>query len=209
VGAPTTIYLKYVSGTLNTCGSVGVNITLGAASKLAFVGTPPPGFATVPIAPTFQVQVQDAASNVVSSASNSVTLSISSGTGTISGTVSAAAVNGVVDFSNVVISATGAKILAANSGGLTSANSPSFNILTGTPNKVAASIKSSCAVRSNGNTYCWGDNSTYALGIGQGSVSSYDQAATVVPSSGTQTTLTLNSVVSFGGAAHAVDGGNG
>jgi len=121
----------------STCTLTGLTLTVsgsvGAASKLAFVTQPSTAAAGVAIAPAIQVAIEDANGNIVSSATNSVTIAIGTnpGTGTLGGTVTAAAVKGVATFSNLTLSAAGAGYtLAATSSGLTGATSLAFNVLT-------------------------------------------------------------------------------
>jgi hypothetical protein len=77
------------------------------------------------------VAVQDASGNTVTGNTSTVTLTLSSGTfAGGSGTVSAAAVNGVATFGNLVINTAGTYSLAATDGTLTGATSASFTITT-------------------------------------------------------------------------------
>ena len=110
-----------------------VTVTNGLDIKLAFTTQPSVStvsgvaFAQQPI-----VTIQDAAGNTVITATDSITLSLSTGTGTLGGTLSMNAVNGVADFSGkgVNINQTGSnKVLTASATGLTSATTtPPFTI---------------------------------------------------------------------------------
>jgi hypothetical protein len=114
-----------------TAGDVAVGY--GDATKLDFT-TPPsnafPGdiFVTQPV-----VTIQDADSNTVTTATDSITLSISNnpGGGTLSGTNPVAAVSGLATFSGLNINKQGdGYTLQAAAAGLASATSSSFNVLS-------------------------------------------------------------------------------
>lgn len=93
----------------------------GPAAKLAF-STAPSATATNRVAFAAQpvVQIQDANSNPVTTSTASVTAVISSGSGTINGTTTVAAVNGVATFTNLSIAGSaGAKTLSFSALGLT------------------------------------------------------------------------------------------
>jgi hypothetical protein len=101
------------------------------ATKLAFVTQPSNASAGAVISPAVQVAVQDASGTTVPGAINSVTLAIGTnpGSGTLSGTLQVAAVNGVATFTNLSINNAGAGYtLNASSGNLTGATSSPFTI---------------------------------------------------------------------------------
>jgi hypothetical protein len=111
----------------------------GAAAKLAFTQVPVTTSAGSTITPAVRVAVQDAAGNTVVSATDAVTLAIGTnpGGGTLSGTLTVNAVNGVATFSNLSIDKTGnGYTLAASAAGLTGITSPAFDILTGNANRL-------------------------------------------------------------------------
>jgi hypothetical protein len=80
-------------------------------------------FTTQPV-----LEIRDAAGNKVSTANNAVTVSIASGTGTLSGTTTVSAVNGVVTFTNLTLSSTGAVTLKFTSSGLVDVTSSSLTV---------------------------------------------------------------------------------
>jgi hypothetical protein len=82
------------------------------------------------------VEITDAGGNRVASSAN-VTLVLQTGGGTLSGTVTQAAVNGLATFGNLSIDKAGAKTLRASSGSLSVADSSSFTISPGTPSSLA------------------------------------------------------------------------
>ena len=111
----------------------------GEATKLAFTQAPVTTSAGSTITPAVRVAIQDASGNTVTSATAQVTLAIgvNPGSGTLSGTTTVSAVNGVAVFSNLSIDKTGdGYTLTAASTGLTDATSPPFDILTGSANRL-------------------------------------------------------------------------
>ncbi len=108
----------------------------GAATKLAFTQAPVTTSAGSQM-PTVRVAIQDASGNTVTSATGQVTLAIGAnpGAGTLSGTTTVSAVNGVAVFSTLSIDKAGSGYtLTAVSTGLTDATSPAFDILAGSAN---------------------------------------------------------------------------
>ncbi len=103
-----------------------VTSTAGAAAKLAFTEQPTNTGAGASISPAVKVTLQDAGGNTVTSATNSVTLALGTNpsSGTLTGTATVAAVNGVATFSDLSIDKLGTGYtLAASSGSLTGATS--------------------------------------------------------------------------------------
>jgi hypothetical protein len=111
----------------------------GAASRLTFSQAPVNSGAGAIITPAVRVAIQDAAGNTVTSAMNAVTLAIGAnpGGGTLSGTVTVSAVNGIATFSDLSIDKPGSGYtLAAAADGLTGATSPTFDIVPGNANRL-------------------------------------------------------------------------
>jgi hypothetical protein len=108
----------------------------GEATKLAFTQAPVTTSAGSPM-PTVRVAIQDASGNTVTSGTAQVTLAIGAnpGAGTLSGTTTVSAVNGVAIFSTLSIDKAGSGYtLTAVSTGLSGATSPPFDILAGSAN---------------------------------------------------------------------------
>jgi hypothetical protein len=127
-----------------TIGAVSVQTaTVGAAAQLAFVQEPSNGTAGVNISPSITVYIEDAARNLVTTATSNVTLSVASGPGTISGTVTVAASGGIATFSSIKFDTEGAYTLTATSGSLTTATSTSFTISAAASTKLAFSTQPS------------------------------------------------------------------
>jgi hypothetical protein len=125
----------YASITTNQTGQ-DYNALAGAPSKLAFAVQPGNTSVNAIITPAVTVEIQDAAGNKITTATNTVTLSIGTnpGSGTLTGTLSKAAVAGVATFNDLKINAAGTGYtLSAVSEGLTSATSSAFNIIAAGP----------------------------------------------------------------------------
>ncbi|MBT5773736.1 MAG: hypothetical protein HOH95_05085 [Dehalococcoidia bacterium] len=108
-------------------------ITNAAAAKLAFT-TQPSASTAVDVAFAQQpvVTVQDAFGNTVVGDTSTVTLTLTTGTGVLAGTLTKAAVAGVASFAGqgVAIDLVGAdKVLTANGGGYTLATTSAFAIV--------------------------------------------------------------------------------
>ncbi|HJR34070.1 MAG TPA: hypothetical protein VJ817_03930, partial [Gemmatimonadales bacterium] len=110
------------------------------ASRLGFTTQPAPTTTGTVIAPPVVVAVQDDQGNTVTSATHAVTMAIGSnpGGGTLSGTTTVAAVNGVATFADLRISGAGAGYtLAVSSPGLTAATSTSFSVTAAPASRLA------------------------------------------------------------------------
>src|SRR5439155_3544865 len=100
------------------------------------------------IAPAVQVAVQDAQGNTVTTATTSITVAIGTNpaSGTLAGTTTMAAVNGVATFSTLSLNkrATGYTLIASATG-LTGATSSAFNIGVGAAAKLVFTVQPSNA----------------------------------------------------------------
>ena len=99
-------------------------------AKLAFLQQPSNALTGATISPAVTVAVQDSNGNTVASATNPVTLALTSGSG-LTGTLTATLKNGVATFSNLSIVTAGSYTLSATSPSLTSATSGGFSITAG------------------------------------------------------------------------------
>ena len=133
-----TISVDFNSSGLATATSSSISITPASATRLAF--STQPGSATV--GSVFGIQpalvTQDALGNnsVLGLAANQiVTVTLSSGTGTLQGTatrdIGSAAGNGAITYANLEIDSAGSKQLTASASGLTNAVSASFTVAQG------------------------------------------------------------------------------
>jgi hypothetical protein len=99
-----------------------------APAKLGFVQQPSNALTGATISPAVQVAVEDSSGNVVTTATDPVTLSLTGGT-SLAGTLTATPRNGIATFGNLTVDIAGAGYtLSASSPGLVSATSGSFSI---------------------------------------------------------------------------------
>jgi hypothetical protein len=109
-------------------------IVFGPATHLGIGQGPSTTQATTAITPAVTVNVLDANNNIVASSAASITMAIgtNAGGGTLSGTLTQAAVNGVATFPGLSIDKAGnGYTLRATSGSLTAAVSGNFNVTVG------------------------------------------------------------------------------
>ena len=128
--------LRATSGVLTGVTSAAFNITAGVA--LLFVQQPSNAAAAVAIAPAVTVKIVDSGGNQVSSTANvTIAIGTNAGGGTLSGTLTHAAVAGLATFNDLSIEKSGTGYtLHATSAGLTAATLSAFNITPGTPTKL-------------------------------------------------------------------------
>jgi len=146
----TTYYVRaFATNSVGTVYGTETSFTTsaGPASK-AMITTEPSGaaagtaFTTQPV-----IRITDLSGNTVTTSTVNVVASIASGTGTLSGTTTVAAVNGVATFTNLVLSgASGNFTLAFTPTSLTAATSNSFALSFGTASKAMITTHPSGAV---------------------------------------------------------------
>ncbi len=118
---------------LTAATSTAFNITAPIAAppvptKLAFVQQPTSLVASTVMSPPVQVAIEDASGKILTTATNSVTVALASGTG-LSGALTAAAVNGIATFNGLTVNNIGTgDSLSAGSSGLTGVTSTAFNV---------------------------------------------------------------------------------
>jgi uncharacterized repeat protein (TIGR03803 family) len=110
--------------------SSAFTISPGASAKLVIAQQPSNVFENTPDAPPVVVDVEDLGGNIVTSDTSTVTLGFQTGPtgGTVGGTASVAAVNGVATFNGVTFSPAGAYTLAVTDGSLSSVVTSSFTV---------------------------------------------------------------------------------
>ncbi len=142
-----------VSGTLTASSDATADVTanfmslsstesvtsISGSSQLGIVGTISNVEANETLA-SIQILIQDATGNTVTTANNSVTISLESnpGSATLSGTLTKSAVNGIVTFNDLSLNKIGSGYtLKASSTGLTDVYSGSFDISAGEKSTIA------------------------------------------------------------------------
>ena len=135
IGTAGSYTLSATSPSLASATSAGFSITAGSSAplpsaKLAFVQQPSNALTGATISPAVTVAVQDSNGNTLTSATNPVTLALTSGSG-LTGTLTATPTNGVATFSNLSIGNAGSYTLSATSPSLASATSAGFSITAG------------------------------------------------------------------------------
>lgn len=110
--------------------NIGAPVSMSAtATHLAFLQQPTNALAQAVITPAVTVAVEDANSNVVSSVTSPIQLSLSASSAALRGTLSITPQNGIATFNDLSVSTPGsAYTLTASSPGLNSATSTKFKI---------------------------------------------------------------------------------
>jgi alpha-tubulin suppressor-like RCC1 family protein len=153
--------LTATAASLASAVSGAFAVDAGPASTLAFAVDPSDGTARVGLNPSVIVRVEDAYGNLVSTASDTVTVSVTAGSGTpgasLSGTLSAAALLGRATFDDLVIDSAGVGYtLTAGASGLVPATSGAFRVFPWTPPSVSAGFDHTCGLKPGGVAWCWG-----------------------------------------------------
>jgi hypothetical protein len=121
-------------------GTAQVTVTVGAATRLAFIQQPTNVVAGAAIAPAIVVEAQDAAGNRVTTFNGIITLALQSPPPGVAlgGTVSTGAVNGRATFTNITLTRAGAGYtIIATVPGLQSVASATFNVTPAGANRLA------------------------------------------------------------------------
>jgi hypothetical protein len=218
VGVAPGSYPFTVTATGSGCGGSnrtigGTLVVFGSPAKLAFGQQPTDEDAAQTITPAVTVRVLDVANNLVPTSSDPVTVAIGTnpGSGTLTGTLTQNAVNGIATFPDLKINKIGTGYtLTAASGSLTGATSTAFNINLGAPFELAFTSQPSGGT--TGTAFPTQpavevrDAGGNRITTGQGNAASI--ALTIVPGTGTAgavlncTANTLNAtngLASFGG----------
>src|SRR5437667_137391 len=148
------------------CGGDTGPTTPTVPAQLAFTVQPTTTTIEGTISPAVQVEIQDAAGARVAGARDPVTLAIGTnpGGGTLLGTATVNAIDGIASFSGLAIAKPGRSYaLVASSGSLTPATSVAFNVVFGFP-----ALRTGDALAGGlpfgGAAYCRGDHGYAHLG---------------------------------------------
>ncbi len=123
------------SGLTGSPVTFSATATIGSPSRVAITTQPAGAVSGVPLTTQPIVEVQDAAGNRLTTATDAITVSIATGDGAIVGTTTVNAVAGVATFSGLRINGAGAHTLRFAATGLTAATSTTLNVT-----QVAASL---------------------------------------------------------------------
>ncbi|MGA2440018.1 MAG: hypothetical protein ABSH08_03600 [Tepidisphaeraceae bacterium] len=143
---PATDFHDITSGYNGLYAGTGYDLVTGIGSPVANLliralgefGAPKLAFGQQPtnvvagsgtINPAVTVYVEDANGNVLLTDNSNVTLSVASGPGTLGGTTTVAAVDGVATFNNLSLDTAGSYVLSATDGWFASSTSNSFNVI--------------------------------------------------------------------------------
>ena len=136
--------LAATSSALTAATSAAFDVTAGAATQLVFTVQPTNTPAGAVITPAVEVTARDAQGNPTTDFAGQVSIAIGTnpGGGTLSGTITGTAVDGVVRFSTLRINAAhDGYTLSATAAGLTAAVSAAFDIAPSTPSRLVFSAQ--------------------------------------------------------------------
>jgi len=206
--------LTAAAASLTGATSNAFTINPGAPTKLAFAQQPTDAQGNVVIAPAVTATILDAYNNVVTGATNAVTVglgvnvwkSLFAPGATLLGTKTLNAVNGVATFSNLRVDKPGVGYaLAATAAGLTGGSSNPFGINLTVQTVRAGKLGSHTCATTSGGTYCWGYGGDGQLGDGLGTFTS-DSVARLVSGGLTFTQVSAGGAhtcgLTAGGAAY-------
>jgi hypothetical protein len=128
-GANTLTFTYGGSPAISAISTPAVNITAGAPAALAVNAQPTTVESGAAMTAPIAIEVRDAAGNRNTTVSVPVSVSIFSGTGTLTGTTTVSSVNGIATFTNLAIGTAGTPVvLQFTSGALTPVNSASIAV---------------------------------------------------------------------------------
>jgi hypothetical protein len=121
--------LAFTPTSLTAASSSSFALSVGAASKVMITTQPAGAFNGIEFSTQPIVKITDAGGNTITSSTANFVATIASGSGTLNGTTTVAAVNGVATFTNLKITGTGNHTLTFTAaGGLTAATSNTLNV---------------------------------------------------------------------------------
>jgi hypothetical protein len=145
VSLPTTGSYMVVAtdGTVSSGNSNSFTVNPAAATTLVYTQQPSNAVAGATIAPNVVVDVEDEFGNVLAGDSSSVTLAVNDGVGSLNGTLTVQAQNGVATFSGLSLNAAGVYTLVASDANMNPIVSDGFTITQATATATVASAPSS------------------------------------------------------------------
>ena len=114
-----------------TSPSVAVTVTPGSASQLALRTQPAGAVSTIALATQPVLEIRDAAGNLVTSSTLTVTASVGAGNATLSGTSAIAAVGGVVTYADLTLTGSGTVTLTFAATGVAAMNAAPLVVAPG------------------------------------------------------------------------------
>jgi hypothetical protein len=135
--------LEATDGNLTSATSGSFTVTAAAASQLIFAQPPNNAVAGDTISPGIAVEVEDQFGNVVSDGASSITLTVATGPGNLSGTTTLSTFNGVAIFSDLSITTSGTYTLQASDGDNAEVTSDSFIISPAAAAKLGYAVQPS------------------------------------------------------------------
>ena len=190
VDTPSSYTLRATAPSLVEAISAPFTITFGEATRLVFAPGPLRAKPGEHIAPSVEVRVEDAYGNRVPETSPSITVALGSNPagGTLSGTTTRIATNGLASFSDLSIDKVGTGYtLTATSTGLATAHTSVFKVRDLLKFKtVSSGYFHSCGIATDDISYCWGVNGVGELGSPGG------QSSEPIPVSGGHTFVSIS-----------------
>lgn len=117
--------------------SANFSLSPGAPSQIAIKTQPAGAQVAIPLATQPRLEVQDAGTNVIATATLPITVTIASGGGSLTGTTTVTSVAGVAQFTDLaLLGLVGARTLAFTSPGIQSTTSGAFALSPGVPSQV-------------------------------------------------------------------------
>ncbi|HEY8747446.1 MAG TPA: hypothetical protein VIM11_05710 [Tepidisphaeraceae bacterium] len=129
--------LTATDGSLTPLTSASFSITSAASNKLVFIGGPSDTTAGIAVSPHVVIDVQDSFGNIVTIDNSSVTMTVATGPGSLTGTTTVQAVSGVATFSNLLLDTAGTYSIQPTDGPLPSTASPTFIVHAASAAKLA------------------------------------------------------------------------
>ena len=193
IGSAGTYTVTAMSATLTPATSAAFTITAPnttpAAVRLAYLQQPSNALSGQTIAPAVRVAVEDSNGNIVTTATNAVTLALP-GSSSLTGTLTVNATGGIATFSNLAVANVGTYSLLAASTSLLPASSSTFAISA----PVTAPTAAKLAFVQQPSTTVAGVVMTPAV-----TVAVEDSNGNIVSNAGNAVTLALNSGSGLGG----------